>query len=327
MTSCRDRDAHRILVRTGLTIVLSGSMLAMPAGTSSQPTGRVYRVGYLSAGVPPSPDMVGTWTKSIRALGYIEGQNIIVERRYAHGQLDLLPGLAAELVRLNVELIRTVGTPATLAARETTKTIPILFNVGSDPVQRGYVASYARPGGNLTGYYEGDYGEKRLEILKETIPTISRVSSLCGEQPALSDAGRRLGIELWGVRDFRDLDTAFAAVRHGKADGLIVSGCPTWVEGQPERAGELAARNRLPAIGFHSLFGSAGGLLSFGPKAGPDGPILADYMKRILSGAKPADLPVQGPALFDLVVNLKAAKSLGLTIPASILARATEVIR
>jgi ABC-type uncharacterized transport system substrate-binding protein len=236
------------------------------------------------------------------------------------------------LVSLKVDLILTTGTPASRAAKQATATIPIVFNLGADPVQEGLVASLARPGGNLTGFALGFYEDKQLELLKEAVPRLSHVACLCSGDPAswsaVSDAARRAGmrLQLLDVRGPNDLDNALMTAASGRTEGLLVPNTQ-WLNNQLERIADLAAKRKLPSIFYYRAFVEAGGLLSYGPTPGQNAPRLAAHVDRILKGAKPADLPVEQPTKFELVINLKTAKALGLTIPPAVLARADEVIQ
>ena len=316
----------RAAIPVGLTIaLLSAPLVARP----QPPPGKVYRVGYLNGG---SAGPIPTTRQALGALGYVEGANLVIEARFADAKLDRLPKLAAELVSLKVDLIMTVGTPATRAAKQATATIPIVFSLGADPVQEGLVASFALPGGNLTGFATGLYEEKRLQILKEAVPRLSHVACLCGGDPAswasISEAARRLGVrlQLLDVRGPNDLDNAITTAASGPARGLLVPDVQ-WMANETRRIADLAAKRKLPAIASESDFVDAGGLLSYGPQGGQAIPHVAAYVDRILKGAKPADLPVERPTKFELAVNLKTAKAIGLTIPPSVLARADEVIQ
>jgi putative ABC transport system substrate-binding protein len=282
-------------------------------------------VSLISAGWP------GT-SAALQALGYEEGRNFVLEARFADAKVDRLPALAAELVRLRVDLILTRGTPATRAAKEATTTIPILFTMGADPVEKGLVASYARPGGNLTGFGNpDDLDLKRLEYLKRAVPRAVRIAVLKsseGEREAMRDAARVLGVQVqWlEVREPGDLAGAFAAAISGHADALLVEEIQ-WVTSYLPQIAELAAQHKLPAIAHDTDFVKAGGLLYFADGGSDFSRHRAAYVDRILKGAKPADLPVIKPTTFEFMINLKAAKALGLTIPPSVLAQATDVIQ
>jgi putative ABC transport system substrate-binding protein len=306
--------------------------------TAQPREGKVYRLGMLAGGKAPqgpvsliSVGWEGT-SAALRALGYEEGRHFVLEARFADGKVDRLPALAAELVRLQVDLIFTRGSPATRAAKQATATIPILFNIGSDPVENGLVASYARPGGNLTGFANpDDLDAKRLEYLKRAVPRAVRIAVLKTSGDVLEgvrDAARVLGVQVqWlEARGPGDFAGAFAAAISGRAEALLVQD-NQWVGSYLPQIAQLAAKHKLPAIAHLDDFVKAGGLLSFGEGAEDTNRQKAAYVDRILKGAKPADLPVIKPTTFEFVVNLKAAKALGLTIPQSLLAQATEVIQ
>jgi putative tryptophan/tyrosine transport system substrate-binding protein len=325
--------------RRNFLAVFAGGILAAPLAAEAQSAGKVYRIGSLRWGADPN---LMPLADAMRELGWIEGQNFKIERRYADRD-DQLPALAAELVRLKVDLILTGGTVATQAAKEATKTIPILFLVGDDPVISGLVASFARPGGNLTGFAFGQYDEKLLELLKEAFPLASRVAfpapmaESSGPRVArlsfealvarLSAAAQILGVEirLIEVRGPQDFDSFFAAAKRRGANAVLVPNI-VWFRPHLERLGVLAAKSHLPAIGYDRRFAESGGLLAYGPTLLQNAPRLAAQIDKILKGAKPADLPVEQPTKFELVINLKTAKTLGLTIPQTLRLRADQVI-
>ncbi|OGL05348.1 MAG: hypothetical protein A3I03_11950 [Candidatus Rokubacteria bacterium RIFCSPLOWO2_02_FULL_68_19] len=315
-------------------------MLLAPLGAAAQQPGKVPRIGYFSAGSPSSaPHLLEAFRKGLRELGWVEGQNIVVDYRFAEGRFDRLPDLAAELVRLKVDIIVAVPTPAAAAAKNATETIPIvMINVG-DPVGLGLIASLARPGGNVTGssYSVGlEIIGKQLELLKETVPKVRRVAILWNPaNPShplvvreLNVAARSLGVQLQFLeaRGPNEFEGAFAAMAKERMGALLV--VPDSVSFlHRTRLADLAARSHLPAA--YGLRGhvDAGGLMSYGPDSADLFRRAATYVDKILKGAKPADLPVEQPTKFELVVNLKTAKALGLTIPQSVLVRADEVIQ
>jgi putative tryptophan/tyrosine transport system substrate-binding protein len=311
--------------RIGLGVFLALSLLLAPLEAKGQQTGKVYRIGELREGpsLPSKP-----FLDALRELGWIEGQNLEIERRSADIR-EQLPGLAAELVQLKVDLIVTGGTPATRAAKEATKTIPIVFSLAGDPVESGLVASFARPGGNLTGFAVGVYGVKLLEVLKEAVPRVRRVAYPAPApvaRPRLNAAARLLGVEIKGiaVEEPKDFDSFFVAAKHLDAAVLVPN--VAWFYPHLERIAAAAAKNGLPTIGYDRKFAESGGLLSYGPTPLQNLPRLAAQIDKILKGAKPADLPVEQPTKFDLVINLKTAKALRLTIPPLVLLRADHVI-
>lgn len=314
----------------GCIVTLTLSLLVAPLVAEAQPTGKVYRIGRLTEGVQPVPPR---FLEALRVLGYVEGHNLFFEQRHAESR-EQLPALAAELVTLKVDLIVTSGTPAARAAQQATTTIPIFFSLSADPVQSGLVASFMQPGGNLTGIALGLYADKLLEILKEAVPSIVRVACLCPRDlgnpigPQIMDAARRLGLELLdiAVSGPDDFDRFFTEARRAGADAVFVHDV-AWFVPHLARLGELAVQSRLPAIGYNRLFVEAGGLLSYGRK-GEYGPRLAaTYVDKLLQGAKPGDLPVDQLMQFALVINLKTAKALGLTIPPTLLFQVDEVIQ
>jgi len=317
-------------VRRSAVILLALLFLAAPLAAEAQETGKLYRVGFLSGGAAPSPTLPRL-LEALRPLGYVEGQNLVIERRYSDGKADRLPVLAAELVQLRVDLIVTTGTLAARAAKQATPSIPIVFQLSGDPVENRLVASLARPGGNLTGFAQGLYEGKKLEVLTEAVSGVSRVACLGEEDASLLDAGRILGVQVrfLEVKGPGDLDSAFRAAISERADAVLVPDL-AWIGNHLTRIAELAARSRLPAIGPGGPagdFAKSGGLLYYGPTLWQHVSRLAGQVDKILKGAKPADLPVEQPTRFELVVNLKLAKALGLTIPQSLLLRADEVIQ
>ena len=319
---------------------LAGGLLAPPLVAGAQQAGRLPRIGYLGASSPTlEPGILEAFRQGLRDLGYIEGQSIAIEYRWAEGHEDRLPDLATELVGLKVDVIVTTGTPGTLAAKRATKTIPIVMTATGDPLRSGLVTSLARPGGNVTGFstLRSELEGKRLDLFKQTFPKFSRVAMLWDSAnpstkfylPHVEAAARASHVTLQpavALRRVEDLDRAFAAIVRGHADALfVVSGRSLLAE--RGRIVEFAAKSRLPAIYPYREYVEAGGLMSYSANY-PDlyrGAAL--YVDKILRGAKPADLPVQQSARFDLAINLKTAKALGLTIPQSLLLRADEIIQ
>lgn len=296
---------------------------AWSAATDATP-GRVWRIGLIRDGmVPLSPQF---WD-AMRAHGLIEGRNVFVEARHA-SSVEQLPALADELARLDLDVILALGTPAAQAAQRATSTTPIVFHVARDPVEAGLVASWARPGANLTGFALGLYGGKLLEILKQALPGTSRVAVPRGttQQEMVSRAARDLQVELLEYRLAMadDVDGFFAAARRDGADAALVLDVAAFGK-FIERIAEAATRHRMPAIGYTRRFADAGGLLSYSTDA--NWPRVASRIAAVLDGANPAELPVEKPTQFELVVNLKTAKALGVTIPKAVLFRATELIQ
>jgi putative tryptophan/tyrosine transport system substrate-binding protein len=314
-------------------------LVAAPLAAEEQPAGKVQRIGYLTAGsVTANPRVLEAFRQGLRELGWVEGQNIVIEYRSAEGRFDRLPELAAELVRLKVDVVVAAPTPAALAAKHTTGMVPIVGVSLTDPVGLGLIASLARPGGNVTGvsYSVGtDIFGKDLELLKEAVPTVRRVAILSNpdgpSQPLtirnIKAAAQSLGLQLQLVeaRGPGDFDGAFAAMARERVGALLVVTDPVFI---PHRARlvNLAAKNGLPSIFTQKADVEAGGLMSYGPDFADMYRRAATYVDKILKGAKPGDLPVEQPTKFELVINLKTAKALGLAIPPSLLARADQVI-
>jgi len=289
-----------------------------------------------------SPHTREAFRQGLRDLGYVEGRNVVIEYRSAEGKYERFPALAAELVALKVDVIVAAGsTPAALAAKQATRTILIVFASAADPVASGLVTSLARPGGNVTGLSTvgSELVGKRLEQLKQAVPGVSRVAVLWQPQGVLGErtrkdmlkeadvAARALGVRLQFVeaRGPADFDRAFSDMTRARAGALTVLGSPTFLN-ERRRLVDLAAKNRLPAVYTVREFVDAGGLMSYGPNLADLFRRAATYVDKILKGAKPADLPVEQPTKFELVINLKAAKALGLTIPQSLLGRADQVV-
>ena len=314
-------------------------LLAAPLAAEAQPAGS-RRIGLLETS-SPSPARVRLWEtlrQRLRELGYLEGQNIAFESRFGEGKADRLPGLAAELVALKVDLIVTSGTPASLAAKQATRTIPIVMAQLADPVGAGLVASLGRPGGNVTGLttQDADLGGKRLEMLLQVVPRVSRFAVLIDETSLGSMliargtqvAAQSLGVQLQslGVRGPEELDRAFSAMKEARAGALIVESSSLLFTSRT-RLADLALKNRLPTMFAQREYTEAGGLMAYAADFSDLFRRTATFVDKILKGAKPADLPVEQPTKFELVINLKTAKALGLTIPPSLLQRADEVIQ
>ena len=314
-------------------------LLALPFPVRAQQPTKIPRIGYL-AGVSLSAASarIGAFRHGLRELGYVEGKNISIEYRFAEGKLDRLPALAAELVRLKVDVIVTTGATATRAAKEATNTIPIVMAQDPDPVGNGFVASLARPGGNITGLatLRPELSGKQLELLKEIIPKLSRVAVFgASTQPGSAQMLREveLAAKAFGVklqyRDVlgpKDIEAAFRAASIGRANAvLVVAG--SVVFSRRTQVAELAVKNRLPAIYYDPQFVEAGGLMTYGVSFTDLDRRAATYVDKILKGRTPADLPVEQPMKFEFIVNLPAAKKIGLTIPPNVLVRADKVIR
>ena len=317
----------------------SVALLAAPLAAAAQQTGKVPRIGWLSAtSASDRPALLNAFRQGLGELGWVEGQNIGIDYRYAEDRVDRLPGLAAELVRLKVDCIVSLGTQGVTAARKATETIPIVMIAVRDPVGTGLIASLARPGGNLTGVagYAGlEIVAKQLELLKETVPKLRRVAVLSNPANAYHRlaikeahaAARSLGVQLQllQARGSNEFDAAFAAMAKERAGGLLVLS-DAMLNAHRAQIADLAARGRLPAAYAVRESVEAGGLMSYGPSFLDLHRRSAAYVDKILKGAKPADLPVEQPTQFELVINLKTAKALSLTMPPSLLRQADEVI-
>jgi len=313
---------------------LTSSVLTAPLIIEAQQAGKVYRIGVLQQGGPPIP---GSFLQQLRELGYIEGQNIVLEYRYAEGRAERLPDLAAELVSLKVDVIVAGGTPAPLAAKHATGTIPIVMTAAGDPVGSGLVTSLARPGGNVTGLSarSPELAGKRLQILKEVVPGLARVAVLWNATNPYAAlvvreteaAARTLGVQVQflEVRGPDDFGNALPAAIRGRPDALILVEDPLTFRYRMQVA-DFAVRHRLPTTYGYREFAEAGGLMTLGPNLADMYRRAASYVDKILKGAKPGDLPVEQPTKFELVINLRTAKALGLTIPQSLLLRADQVI-
>jgi putative ABC transport system substrate-binding protein len=305
-----------------LIMTLALGLLVAPLAAEAQPPTPVPRIGYLLGATREQEPFVETFLEPMRALGYVEGQNFVMEYRAAAGQAERLPALAAELVRLPVDVLLVVTTPAALAAKHATATIPIVMMGLGDPVESGLVASLARPGGNITGLavMHPDLVGKQLEFLKDVRPTVSRVAILWN--PA-NPANAHIVREARGPEAF---DGAFTAMTSAHAGALLVLG-DAMFRLHRRRLAELAVTSHLPTMYLTRPYVEAGGLMAYGPSLADLFRRAAAYVDKILKGATPADLPVEQPTKFELVINLKTAEALGLTIPPTVLFQATEIIR
>ena len=323
-------------------LTLCAMLLALCLPAEAQQPKKVPRIGYLSPLDPATDSARAEGIRlALRERGYIEGQNIAIEYRYAEGKRDRFPDLAAELVRLNVDVIVVAGERAVRAAMNATKTIPIvLAGAGLDPVEAGHVGSLARPGGNITGItsLNKDLAGKRLELLKEAVPKLARVAviydptippSVLWVKEALPVEARalKLSVQPWEVRSTNDVEKVFAALGKQRPDGLDVLAAGPLMRANRKRIVGFALKSRLPSMFAESESVEAGGLMSYGVDIADSYRRVAYYVDRILKGAKPADLPVEQPTKFELVINLKTAKQIGLTIPQSMLYRANKVIK
>jgi putative ABC transport system substrate-binding protein len=313
-------------------------LLATPLAAGAQ---SISRIGFLE--LTPVPPTVTPWRQGLLQgladLGYVEGPNVVFVNRWAEGREDRLPGLAAELLRSKVDVITSTSTEAIIASRNLSKTIPIVMAPISDPIGNGLVVSFARPGGNVTGVtlYSNELAGKRLELLRQVAPKITRVAVLVQrDHPPTATfvseteaAAHVLGFQLHVLpvrADSEDIARAFASMMKERDGGVIVQQTGS-LNAHMRQMADLATRHRLPTVHASRLFAESGGLLAYGPNLSALGYRAATYVDKILKGAKPADLPVEQPTKFELVINLKTAKALGLTIPPSLLQRADEVIQ
>ena len=319
-----------------LTLLAAGVL----SSAQAQQSGKVYRIGLLQAAAAEKPFIDG-FRQGMRELGYVEGKHFTLESRAGYTNTQRISELAAELVHLKPDIIVVAGGPAIQAIKKATSTIPIVMRIGSDPVRAGVIASLARPGGNITGVasINLDLIGKRLELLMEVIPGIKRIAVLSAssnhslfiatdEYKEMDEAARAVGLTLQMVwaREPREIDEAFSAMTKQRLQALIVIPSPRYLQNR-DLIVKRAANSRLPAIYPHSLFVENGGLLSYGPDFTNEYRRTAVYVDKILKGAKPADLPVEQPKKFELIINLQTAKQIGLTIPPNVLARADKVIR
>ena len=312
-------------------------LLIAPLAGDAQPLAKFARIGVLTLAVAPSTPLAEAFRQGLREHGYVEGQNLAFEYRYAEGRADRLPALAAELVRLKVDVIVTESNMAALAAKRATETIPIVMAIAGDPVKAGVVGSLARPGGNVTGLtlMHPELSGKRLQLLKEAVPRIALVAVIWNPtDPAAVDflretevAARSLGLRLHAIeaRAPAELDAAFKAVADARPSAFFTLPGGMFQDNQT-RILEFAKKNRLPGVFPNRVFVEAGGLISYGPNLAASSRRAAAFVDKLLKGAKPADLPIEQPTTFELVINLKTARALGLTIPASVLVRADQAI-
>jgi putative ABC transport system substrate-binding protein len=325
--------------RRKLVIALGGGVLAAPlASFAQQQSGKVYRIGFLGLGSATSSYaiLVDALRAGLRDLGYVEGKNTVIEYRWADGKYDQLPELAAELVRLNVDVIVTHGTPGILAAKRATTTIPIVMAVVADPVANGLVASLARPGGNVTGssYFAPELHAKRLELLKEAVPRINLVAALLNpdnpsiatllKETQIAAKSLKVGLQQFDVRGPSEFESAFSAMAKRRVDAVVVFDDPMLIANRRAIA-DLAAKHRIASVG-QKEFAEAGGLIGYGQILFELFRRAAYFVDRILKGTKPVDLPVEQATKFELIINMKTAKALGIKIPHSYLVRADKVI-
>ena len=334
----KDKQRRNPMRRKILSVLLATVFLATVSPAQAQQPAKIPRIGFLALAASIDSTRREAFREGLRALGYMEGKNVVIEWRYAEGKLDRLSELAAELVRLKVDVIVTAGPAPTRAAKGATATIPIVMTQDPDPVGNGFVASLARPGGNITGLstHAPEISGKQLELLRETVLKLSHVavfgtSTIPGHALSLREVGLAAGalniqLQYLDVLGPKDTETAFRAASKERADALLVLGGAV-LGSQRTRILEFAVKSRLPAIYTGLTIVEAGGLMSYGVSVADLTRRAATYVDKILKGAKPADLPVEQPKKFELVINLKTAKQIGLTIPPNVLARADRVIK
>jgi len=333
-------EAEKKYMKKKVTVLtVCAMLLALSSPSQAQQPKNVPQIGFLGfTSLSGIAARIEAFRQGLRELGYVDGKNIVIEYRSAEGKLDRLSELAAELVRLKVDVIVTSGPSVTRAVKEATTTIPIVMGFDTDPVGNGFVASLARPGGNITGLsvVSPELSGKQLELLKEIVPKLSRVAVLGtstnpGNSQALKETELAAGaftvqLQNLDVLSPKDIETAFRDASKGRAGAVLVLASPI-IESHRTQIADLAAKNRLPAIYYAPEFVEAGGLMSYGTSFADLFRRAATYVDKILKGAKPGDLPVEQPKKFEFIINLKTAKQIGLTIPPNVLARADKVIR
>ena len=327
-------------IRRKLLVALGAGALAVPFGSFAQQQGKVWRVGFLMARsrlASLDSDVFGAFPRGMRELGYVEGKNLVIEWLSAEGKYERLPGLASELVRLKVDVIVAAGPPAISAAQKVTSTVPIVMANASDPVGSGYVKSLAHPGGNITGLSDlsGDLGPKRLEMLLSMVPKLTRVAVLVNRGnpshavalKSIRVAAQKAGVTILSAeaQTPQEIERAFSMMVRQNAGAIMVPGDALFTP-QHRQIAELAAKNRLPSISLRREYVVAGGLMSYGQNATENFRRAATYVDKIFKGAKPGDLPVEQPTIFELFINGKTANALGLKIPQSLLISAEKVI-
>jgi putative ABC transport system substrate-binding protein len=318
-------------------IALCTMLFALSLSAEAQQPTKIPRIGFLSASfLSGLTARIEAFRQGLRELGYVEGKNIVIELRFAEGKFDRLPALIAELVRLKTDIIVSAGPAATRAAKEATTTIPIVMTNDGDPVGTGFVASLARPGGNVTGLstLAPELSGKRLELLKETVPNLSRVAVIGSstepgyaqvvKEMELAAGALKLQLQYLEIHDRKDFETAFREASKKRAGAVLLLASPS--QGRKQIV-DLAVKSRLPTVYWISEFVEAGGLMYYGPSFADLSRRAATYVDKILKGRTPADLPVEQPMKFEFIVNLKAAKQIGLTVPPNVLVRADKVIQ
>jgi putative tryptophan/tyrosine transport system substrate-binding protein len=337
---CRVARARKNMKRKITVLTLCAVLFALCASAEAQQPAKIPRIGYLSTtSASANSPRVKPFQDGLRELGYVEGKNIVIEWRYAEGKPDRVPALAAELVRLKVDIIVTAGPAGTGPAKAATVTIPIVMTQDDDPVANGFIASLARPGGNITGLSRltPELSGKRLELLKEIVPKLSRVAvfgtsttasnAKSLEELKLAAGAMKVQLQYVDVLNSKDIETGFRAAAKGRADAVLMSVSGSVSRLHRAQIVELAVKSRLPVIYEVREWVGDGGLMSYGVNLSDLDRRAAVYVDKILKGAKPADLPVEQPMKFELVINLKTAKQIGLTIPPNVLARADKVIK
>jgi putative ABC transport system substrate-binding protein len=326
--------------KTITVLTLCTVLFALCVPANAQQATKIPRIGYLTGtSLSTNAARNEAFRQGLRELGYVEGKSIVIEWRSAEGKLDRIAALAVELVRLKVEVIVTGGPPATRAAKEATATIPIVMAQDTDPVASGFVASLPRPGGNITGLSTlgPEIGGKRLELLKEIVPKLARVAVFAtSTQPGyaqvlkemeLAAGALKVKLQYLDIRAPKDIETAFRAAGKGRADAVLMLAAGSLVTSHRKEIVGLAVKSRLPVIYPNSQWVDAGGLMTYGASLTDMERRAATYVEKILKGAKPAELPVEQPTKFEFIINLKAAKQIGLTIPPNVLVRADKVIK
>ena len=331
--------AERLISRRAFVAAVAGGLLSAPLAARAQPAGKLRRIGFLGNSTAAlEANLVQPFRDGLRELGYVEGRDVAIEYRWAEGQYERLPALVAELIALKVEVLVTAGTPAALAVKRATTTIPLVMVAVGDPIGTGLVKSLARPGGNLTGLVSiaPDLEGKRLELLSEIVPKLSSVAFLANpanpfhvtseKQARAAARSLHLKVEFFPVRAESEFDRAFLAIGSQRPGALVMLADRLFLHHRA-RIVEFAARNRLPTVYAYTELVEAGGLMSFGPSYPGMHRRAAYFVDRILKGAKPADLPMEQPAKFELLINLKTARALGLVIPQPVLLRADDLIQ
>ena len=326
-------------IKSTTIIALCGTVLALAVFAEAQQPNKILRVGFVTAGSRSTiAARIAAFRQGLRELGYVEDKNVVIEWRFAQGQPDRLPALVAELVRLKVNVILSAGAAVTGPAKEATNTIPIVMAQDTDPVGNGFVASLARPGGNITGLssYSAELNGKRLEFLKEIVPKLSRLavvgqSTYPGNAQALKEtagsaAPLKVQVSYLDILGPNDIETAFHEANKRRAEAVLLLQSAV-LNSQRKQTSDLATKSRLPAIYYAPEFLESGGLMSYATSINDLYRRASIYVDKILKGARPADLPVEQPTKFEFMVNLKAANQIGLTIPPNVLARADKVIK